>query len=369
MLVGGSSSQAGEKNSVNIYLKIFHKRNKIIIRNDSGVLLNDYSRVIKKITVEIKNYNLFINGSLVDSAVIIPLLNNSYTSIETKYGIKKYNGFFNIRLVNGHFYIINTTDLNSYLEGVVGSEMGDSFRMEALKAQAIAARSYYLKRKVKNKDYDIWDIDGSAQVFRGLQISGPKTKNAVKETSNLILESPDPNFMPYYHSTCGGMLLTSSEYNYKKNIKLEIKNPRYDKDSNSEKDYCSKSPYYRWECVIDRKKLISILSNRENFDCNELSFSFDEYGFLRKVILIKENRKKIISGIKMKQHLEKSGISSFRSIRCRVENNKGKYEFIGKGFGHFIGMCQWGANGMAEKGFTYREILHFYYPNARIAEM
>lgn len=353
---------------IKIYLKIFNKRNNITFINKSGFYTNQQQEIIKELNFKILKNKLLLNGKYCENIEITPVDNKTHTLIETKFGLKEYDGSFTISLRENSFFIINKTKLESYILGVVGSEMGESFSIEALKAQAISSRTYYLKRKVNGKPYDIWDIDGSAQVFRGLQFSGSKTQYAVNKTRRKIIIHPDPEFIPYYHSTCGGMLLTPNEYNNFSLIKIENKIPRYDKLPGSQEDLCSESPYYKWEAIISKSKLLNILGTALNSQFNDIKFEFDNYSFLRTVKLTGSSPK-IISGIKMKHYLEKSGYSSFRSINCQISNKNDIFHIEGKGFGHFLGMCQYGANGLALHGFSFDQILNFYYPECSIIDL
>jgi stage II sporulation protein D len=353
--------------NIRIYLKIFVKRDSLSIENDDGLFLGDKSlKSFKKLEIQKKDRSFVCNGTSYTALSVIPK-GTTQTRIITKYGSKTYDGSFTIMVRDNSFYIINTTSVNSYLQGVVGSELGDNFNPEVLKAQAVVSRSYYiaLKKKTRDRDYDAIDVAGQFQAFRGLQYAGPRVKKAVIDTSCEVIRNNDDHFIPQFHSTCGGMLLTPGESWGKDEI---VERPGFRRfDGPAESPNCRISPYYQWSADLDKKMLLVALSKQLRRNFNDVIFFMNRNGFLKQMKLIASDDRAItISGFRFKSYLEKEGISSVRSTRLAVRVDGGTIHFKGKGFGHFVGMCQWGAENLARNGMGYRDILRYYYPASTI---
>ncbi len=283
------------------------------------------------------------------------------------YGRKRiFHGTLSIRIVKNRLRVINITDQYNYLRGVVAEELGERFSLEALKAQAVCARTwlFVMMSGKRDRDYDVTDISGEFQTFRGTSKSGAKCDEAVKSTEGLVLFNKDGLLRPYYHSTCGGFLEPADKvWNNSISINSEKKRKR---DRIGKTDNCSASPYYRWEVKIAKRELYKAVGGDQNLEVKDIEFISDKYGLLRKVILISVSVKSELNGHQFKRKLEKAGISGVRSIRLTVRENGDCYLFSGSGFGHLTGMCQWGAEGLSKNGKTFREILQFYFENAEI---
>ena len=354
---------------VKIWLKIFHKRHEITIENKKGLYLNnDFSKKIKVIKICKKKNLLYCNNKECQMIFVQPA-EKSLTVFSTELGNKQYNGEFDIILKDGHFFIINKTSFKEYLQGVVGSELGESFHIETLKAQAVLSRSYFLmqKDKFKHLDIDACDIDGHFQVYKGVDRIGPKVVQSVEKTEGEIIINSKGPFVPYFHSTCGGLLLSPQEAWGNDKIKTIPEFRRH--DGILQEPNCKHSPYFQWNAKIKKSKIMKALYDRLSISKKivDLRFHFDKHDILRTVsIITKHNNPIIIKGFEFKAFLEREGITCVRSVRMQVEE-KGKYYFFkGNGFGHLVGLCQWGAEYMAKKRANYREILEFYFPGSYV---
>ncbi len=352
---------------VRIYLKIFAKSDSLVFENPEGLYLGEHAtQAFRKLDINKSDTILEYNGKSHSVLSIIPK-GKSVTSITTKYGTKLFNGSFIIRIRKKSFFIINQTSMNSYLQGVVGSELGESFSPETLKAQAVVSRSYFiaLKKNSDERDYDAIDVAGQFQAYRGLQYVGPRVRQAVMDTNCEIIKTSSNDFIPQFHSTCGGMLLTSEESWGKEEIHERSGFRRFDGPEKSPN--CQLSPYFEWSADLEKSKILKSLSNQMNLSFDDIDFLFNTTGFLKQVKLSTSDGKAIyLSGYKFKSYLEKEGIPSIRSTRFTVRADRGRLHFKGKGFGHFVGMCQWGAEFLARNKMEYRDILRYYYPGASV---
>lgn len=241
--------------------------------------------------------------------------------------------------------------LEEYITGTVAAEMPALFETEALKAQAVAARSYTLRRvyaahKYKS-DCDMSDDINECQAYIGKeafeQIHGKKSNlwekisRAVAETRGEIMTYDGIPIDALYHSTCGGR--TESAYAaWRKSVPyLE----------SVVCDYCKNSPRYE---------------DHKNFSTNELVKAIGEAGEIQIVETTTSGRAKIVS-------INKRRISGeeFRSLLglpsnwVTVKATKTGITVNSRGYGHGIGLCQNGANGMARTGLGYHDILKTYY--------
>ena len=299
---------------------------------------------------------------------------------------RRYAGELRVSLNDKKLHIINYLRLEKYLKSVVGSEMPKEFPLAALQAQAIAARTYALKLLGKKKLFDVHSTQ-SSQVYLGLESETPKIKKAVKSTSSLALFYQNKLINSVFHSSSGGRTANSGQV-----WKYQLPYLR------SVIDYDQNSPKYRW---------------LKRFSSTELDKIFPEVGGLNGIKIIRKSNSdrvleirlygsngiKNISGIILRKKLKllstKFDINLIfnqhnKSNELKYYNEKTKFNFdnkivddlapqplplipkyyflevIGSGSGHGVGMSQWGAKAMAEKGSSYRQILKHYYTGIQI---
>jgi len=273
--------------------------------------------------------------------------------------------------------VINHVDIESYIKGVIPKEMplgkGEE-NFEALKAFAICARTYTLMKMKREKNFDLY-IDTRDQVYGGVDVEKLISNKAVDETKDLILTYNNKPAIVFYHSTCGGKTEDV------KNI-FGIDTAYYlsgvDDGINP---YCSISPSFEWEEVfssslfIERLKLaglvdslfdvlenIYIVNRFESGRVNELriELSSSETGEKKSISLFGNNIRGIIRTANNK--------SILKSIWFDLTLDENKNVIIhGKGYGHGVGLCQWGAVSQSRAGIKFKEILSHYFPGTEIS--
>jgi stage II sporulation protein D (peptidoglycan lytic transglycosylase) len=259
------------------------------------------------------------------------------------------------RNVRGRYRIINELGLEDYTRSVVGEEMGPNWPIEALKAQAVLARTYVMYRKSCRcaADYDLCSTVNS-QVFTG----GAKEKEgpsiAARETTGEILTYGGEPIEAVYHSTCGGMTEDASNvWDWKfPYLKSRVCN------------YCKDSPYYTWKRSIPIPELDESLVQAGYMinglkEIKVLERSPSER--VLKLRLVGESGSVVMKGADFRKA---AGYSKLPSAAFEAHKEGGSFVFLGRGSGHGVGLCQFGAKGMAEDGKTYRDILQYYYPGA-----
>ena len=277
-------------------------------------------------------------------------------------GQKRYSGILNLLVLDSEILVINILGIEKYLSSVVGSEMPAKWPLEALKAQAIASRTYALKQK-GNPIYDI-DSTQKNQVYNGLESRTYKTVRAVRSTRSLVLTYKNKLINALFHSSSGGMTENSqdvwkNEYPYLSSVR----------------DFDRNNPKLQW---------------KKKFSSGELQKLFPEIGGIKKIeILNITNTGRVknvkifgkygsdqISGVDIRKRMNlKSTFMRFKFIKDKKyisdnDNSNNPIEktliVFGQGSGHGVGMSQWGARYMASKGQKAERILKHFYKGVRI---
>lgn len=259
--------------------------------------------------------------------------------------------------------VVNHVPLEKYLAGLLGSEMYPNWPIEALKAQAVAARTYALHHSASSRNYDTrkdYDVMSTvhSQVYEGAHKEGFRAKEACRQTAGMALLRDGNIFPTYYHSCCGGV----TEHAY--NVWPGERGPPQIKDS-----YCQRSPKLTWKYELSRDALAGKLSeNRFRVGTiSRVGVEIEEESPRNKrFLMIDEEGGKAIAATELRRIL---GYSNLKSTWFEVEMSGKTISFRGKGYGHGVGMCQWGAKGMADEGHEFKEILKHYYPDAELARI
>lgn len=251
-----------------------------------------------------------------------------------------------------------------YIVGVVGAEMPISFEVEALKAQAIAARTYAYKRvdditkPVEHKS--IGQAYNSVEELKSkwgdnFDTYYTKLKNAVYETAGIIMTYENEPIEAVFHSTSAGITEVSEN--------IWGKNLPYIKSVDSKVD--ENAPNFIYTVDIPNSQIIDTLFKKyPNLDKNNIIKSFDilsrsEAGYVLNVTVCG----KTISARDIRT------MFNLRSTNFTIEKTKDSIKFTTKGYGHGAGMSQYGANFMAQDGSDYIEILNHYYSGVTLQKV
>jgi stage II sporulation protein D len=266
--------------------------------------------------------------------------------------------------------VTRTIALEDYVRGVVSAEGSMESEVEALKALAIAARTYALKN-IGRHAQDGYDFCTTThcQRFRDPELDptaniSPAVSEAVESTSGEVLRD-DSNLLvdSYFGASCGGATA---------NIKTLWGNnnaPAYLRGVPDE--YCANEKHHRWTDVISRTHLLLALQSdpRTNVGSRLLSVAVtrrDESG-RAELITIEGDRRLTVKGWDFKIIVGRAlGWNLLKSSRFELTHSGSNFVFRGSGFGHGLGLCQEGAHVMAVRGANYRQILAKYFPTTRI---
>ena len=270
-------------------------------------------------------------------------------------GQKRFSGKINLFVLDSEILVVNVLGIEKYLSSVVGSEMPTKWPMEALKAQAIASRTYALKQKGNS----LFDIDSTQrnQVYNGLESRTYKTIRAVKSTRSLVLTYKNKLINALFHSSSGGMTENSQDVWKNKYPYLS-----------SVKDFDKKNPKFRWQKNFSNKELFNLFPKIGGLKNIEI-LNITDTGRVKNVKLYGAYGSDQISGVDLRKKL---GLNStfvrFKLIEEQSKQfpiQKGLVVF-GQGSGHGVGMSQWGAKYMASKGQKAEKILKHFYRGVQI---
>jgi stage II sporulation protein D len=263
-----------------------------------------------------------------------------------------------IRKDDSKLMVINRITLEEYLYGVLYNEISHRWTMESIKAQAIAARTFalYQARQNKLQDYDLTN-DIYSQVYSGAASERWTTTKAVKLTAGKVLTFNGNIFSTYYHATCGGHTEDASNL---WNVNLPCL-------KGVVCSYCKESPHYKWNKQIPLKELEKKLGDNGY-----------KLGSVKKVSVLSRNDSGRVDKLEIRDDADVSCVMTGKDFRQMIGPNdirstnfepavgQGKLNINGIGWGHGVGMCQWGAKGQSDKGKKCEEILEFYYPGTEI---
>ncbi len=271
-------------------------------------------------------------------------------------GQKRFSGKLNLFVLDSEILVVNVLGIEKYLTSVVGSEMPTKWPIEALKAQAIASRTYALKQKGN----DLFDIDSTQknQVYNGLESRTYKTIRAVKSTRSLVLTYKNKLINALFHSSSGGMTENSQDVWKNKYPYLS-----------SVKDFDKNNPKFRWQKKISSNELINLfpkIGGLKNIEILDITSS----GRVKNVKLIGAYGSYQMSGIALRKKLGlNSNFVRFKFFEDELNSNtppkKGLIVF-GQGSGHGVGMSQWGAKYLASRGQKSERILKYFYRGVQI---
>jgi len=266
-----------------------------------------------------------------------------------------------IRTENLKLLVINHLDIEAYISGVLYHEVSHWWPMETLKAQAIAARTFAIYKSLesgKNKDYDLTS-DIYSQVYGGRTSEKFRTNKAVEETAGKILVYKQEVLPAYFHATCGGYTEDASLL-WNTNITPLKGRPC---------EYCKKSPHFNWSQKIPLSSMEEQL-NKNGYKIKDIidikTSSKDASGRIEMVSIIDSLGVEKIPANKFRLAMDPNVV---RSTNFTVTIKDGAAIFNGYGWGHGVGMCQWGAYFMARSGLKAEDILRFYYPGSEIADL
>jgi stage II sporulation protein D len=273
---------------------------------------------------------------------------------------KPYRGIFRVLAENDKMIVINDIDVEAYLYGVVPREMPPKWAEEALKAQAVAARTYalYIKEKSSDKSYDLVATTAS-QVYGGYDAEAPATNRTVDSTTGEVMTHNGRLMIAYFHANSGGFTESASNVWVADLPYLKaIRDP-----------YSDNVPNGTWDLSLSYETMQDRL--------NQYGLNVGPISQVRPIDISLSGRPVRIAIVLSSGPIElksndfrlKIGASKLKSALFRLQESAGSININGKGSGHGVGMSQWGAYRMAQAGHSYRDILKHYYKGVEVRRL
>ncbi|OGS13733.1 MAG: hypothetical protein A2285_03470 [Elusimicrobia bacterium RIFOXYA12_FULL_57_11] len=280
-----------------------------------------------------------------------------------------YRGKLVFSAERGRLKIINTVELEIYLAGVVSGEAGDLSQSEAYKAQAVAARTYTVTH-MNNHSREGYNMCDSThcQLYTGLGTISAKAREASDATRGELLFYKGRPASTFYHSACGGRTETMTHvwpYEHKPYL-ISVR------DGPPGAPYCAPATGFFWKTKIYFTGLTRLARAAGWITAGEEArglriSAWGTSGRAAELELYTRSRRVTLSATDFYHGIgRRAGWKAIRSSFYKIYQNKDHVLLEGKGSGHGVGMCQWGAEGMGRKGYNYREILQHYYPGTEI---
>ncbi len=277
---------------------------------------------------------------------------------------KDFKGSMEIlRDSGGTLTVVNELSLEDYVMGVLAGEIPRDWPLEALKAQAIAARTFAVLKRGEARDKgEPYDLESTAQfqMYQGSGLVNEKINRAVSETQGKIATYDSRPILAFFHSNCGGETCGALDvWSQDKPYLRPVSCP-----------YGNNGPHFRWRAEISIRDLVRSLrgvgvkiGDIVRLEAQERDSS---NRILRISLMDADGSRKTIRGTAFRMAV---GPDLIRSTRFTAEVGPTKVVFIGKGWGHGVGLCQEGACGMALRGYTAFEILRYYYHGIIVEKM
>ena len=304
---------------------------------------------VSDFTITVKDGILFYKGKRLKDAVRLRPIGG-----HGEFNGIGYDGDFCIMAYKNSFLCINIVELEDYVTAVLRTESWPGWPLEVNKVFAVACRSYgaykVLEAKRTGRPYHVKNSNVH-QTYQGKH-DLPILKSAVEETRGLVLGFEGKPILAMFDCCCGGVIPAHiADFDF---FKVPYLARVY------ACTYCKGSSLYSWQVSYEHTIFDTLMQHYKH----EIAWLHDIHvvqkdkaGLVREVQLKGPKKHTTISGKKLYSILKE-----VKSFHFDIHKKMGKIIFTGRGFGHHIGLCQWGARQMIRDGWDYKSILRFYYP-------
>ncbi len=272
----------------------------------------------------------------------------------------RYRGEIRIvKQTNNKFSVIEEVDLESFVAGVLGSEMPSTWNEDALRAQAVTARTYAMYKKKVRRD-EVYHLDMLEMAYRGMAGETARLNRIVRETKGVVMMYNWNLFPALFHSTCGG---------HTEDIHHVFGKDSIPPLSGVVCTYCNNSKHTSWSKNISKSEIEKKLRDA-NIHVSNISAvkavdpGAGNHGSM--VEIASANGSKEMNANEFRLLV---GPNNLLSTAFDSRNNGSSITFSGRGWGHGVGLCQYGAQAMAEKGSAWEDILKYYYPKIELVRV
>ncbi len=273
---------------------------------------------------------------------------------------KSYRGLLEVLFQNNGLLIINELPLEQYLVGVINSEISSTWPMEVIKVQAVIARTYAVAKRLE-RSKALFHLESTVmdQAYDGSELEDSRAARGVHETEGQVLTYKGTAIQAFYHANSGGKTEASQNVWGVALPYLQGVDCQYGATGNSR----------TWEQAIPLARIENALkaAGQKVSGLSDIKAGpRNNRDRLTTVLLVGDRGTISLPATKFRMAVGSTIIKS-TNFTVRVEN--GTAFFSGAGYGHGVGLCQWGARQRALDGFSYTEILAYYYPGAKLNKL
>ena len=298
---------------------------------------------------------------------------------------KRYRGDLLVTPTDSGIMVVNRLSMDDYLRGVVPLEIGNRTAAEfaAVQAQAVAARTYAYKHLNDSRAFDMYSTVQD-QVYGGVDAEKQQADSAIMTTADVVVLYAGQPISTPYHSTCGGSTAAVTEVWYDQPDQPYLR-PVSDKIPGTDHYYCDPSPRFSWTQSFDgpglravMEKYLAVYTKAPKGGVGRITDIREQgrtpSGRMAALLVQTDSGTYILRGNDIRFVLRdpKGAILNSTFFSFTRETSGGEVSALsvnGRGYGHGIGMCQWGAIGRARAGQNYRTILETYYPGTSIGRI
>lgn len=257
-----------------------------------------------------------------------------------------------VKTSRSHLVLMNEVFIENYIAGVMAGEVGSKISPEFLKVQAVCSRTYVYRGlgKHRSEGFDMCD-KVHCQAYKGVSTHQKKYQKACHETKNEVITTKDGKLIDaVFYANCGGFTANSedvwpNEVSYLRSV--------------PDGGFCANSVNTNWRKMIEKSEFLNSIGRYYNTTASSYQFERDASGRI-KYLLVNGKPEYKITGEQLRR------MFGLRSARFSITAQGNYLYFIGKGFGHGVGMCQDGAFGRSEAGWKYDKIIKYYYKDVEI---
>ncbi|WP_460596729.1 SpoIID/LytB domain-containing protein [Geomonas sp. Red276] len=352
-LVAGGSSAAWRPETIRVAVV---KGGDTLQLDGTGVLLTDTRgeplRIEMPIEVRRAGSRITANGVTISGLV-------ASAPVRIDVNGKGYRGIVEVTSGDRGLLVVNELPIEDYLIGLINCEISSSWPLEAVKAQAVIARSYavYQKNTRRGAPYQL-ESSVMDQVYEGCDIEDSRAARAVLETAGEVLTYDDKVIQAFYHSNCGGHTENSKNVwgmslPYLRGVPCR---------------YCLDANPMRWDLKLPLKK-VEVALRAAGYQVGGVRDirvqSRNESGRVQELTVSGSRGRVAVSGVAFRKAI---GYGVVKSTNFEIRMAGDEALISGTGSGHGVGLCQWGAKQRAADGFDYQEILSYYYPGVKLAK-
>jgi stage II sporulation protein D len=342
VVVGLAGAEAGASRTPEVRVLLLESREPIEVRSPASV---------HRVDLESKSLELVVDGRP-SGAVWRPEREGPW-----QVGARRYRGRLELRVELGRILVLNHIELEDYVVATVGGEMPASWPDQALRAQAVATRTYALYQRERRRS-EPWDVQASelSQVYRGIESESTATRRAVEATRGEILTHAGRPILAVFHSTAGGRTASAAEVWGRSLPYLGSIDVEHEEDA----------PFTYWRTIPPPEALNGAIAalGRDLGPVQRLEVEKrTESGRVERIVARGRAGQAVLERDQVRALAESLGL---RSRLFDIRRTPQGFAFVGSGYGHGVGMSQWGARELARRGASYQRILARFYSGARL---